>query len=89
MNTYQLTVAAPDGNIFQGEAVCLNLRGTEGNLAVMAGHVPFITAVVPGAVTIELPDDTVRAGHLDGGILTVSADGVTLLAGSFTFDDEA
>ena len=88
MNTFLLTVAAPDGNRFQGEAVCLNLRGTEGDLAVMAGHVPFITAVQPGTVTIELPDDTVRTGHLDGGILTVAADGVTLLAGSFTFDEE-
>ncbi|MBE6778290.1 MAG: hypothetical protein E7541_02780 [Ruminococcaceae bacterium] len=86
MSTYPLTIAAPDGNVFQGEAVCLNLRGTEGDLAVMAGHVPFITAVKAGAVTIELPDDTVRAGHLDGGILTVAAEGVTLLAGSFQFD---
>ena len=89
MKTFKLIVSTPQGNVLEKEITMLSVRGTEGSLAVMAGHVPFITAVAPGAVTIELPDDTVRAGHLDGGILTVAADGVTLLAGSFTFDDEA
>ena len=45
MNTFGLTISSPDGNIFQGEAVKLSVRGIEGDLAVMAGHIPFITAV--------------------------------------------
>lgn len=87
MNVYKLTVAAPDGNIFDGEATCLSLRGTEGELAVMAGHVPFITAVKPCTVSIELPDESIREGTVDGGLLTVAADSVTLLAGSFRWED--
>lgn len=87
MNVFKLTVAAPDGNAFEGEAACLSLRGTEGELAVMAGHVPFITAVKPGAVSIELPDESIREGTVDGGLLTVAPDGVTLLAGSFRWED--
>ena len=34
MNTFPLTVASPDGNLFHGEAVQLTLRGSEGDLAV-------------------------------------------------------
>ena len=88
MNTYNLTIATPDGNRFEGEVIGLFLRGAEGDLAVFAGHVPFITSVQAGACRIHLPDDEERAATLDGGLLTVSADAVTLLSGSFRWDDE-
>lgn len=85
MNTFKLTVSSPDGNRFEGEAVSLTLRGTEGELAVMAGHIPFVTTVKPCDCRIELPDGEEKIGHTDGGILTVSENGVTLLSGSFRF----
>lgn len=87
MNTFPLTVASPDGNLFHGEAVQLTLRGSEGDLAVLAGHIPFITAVKPGACRILLPDGTERTGKTDGGLLTVAADRVTLLSESFHWDE--
>ena len=45
MNTYKLVISTPDGSVFEDEAALLIVRGTEGELAVMAGHIPFITAV--------------------------------------------
>ena len=88
MNTFQLTIATPDGSRFSGEAVGLFVRGTEGDLAVLAGHTPFITAVKAGPCRIELPDDTDRTGQVDGGLLTVSGERVTLLSGSFRWEEE-
>jgi len=88
MNTYKLTIATPDGNRFQGEMYALFLRGAEGDLAVLAGHTPFITSVKAGACRVQLPDDTERSATLDGGLLTVGAEAVTLLSGSFKWDDE-
>ena len=90
MRSFPLTVSSPDGHIFQGEAVMLTLRGTEGNLAIMAGHVPFVTSVVACTCKIELADEEMsdRTAHTDGGLLTVSADGsVTLLSGSFRWTE--
>jgi len=84
MRTFLLNISSPDGNLFSGEAVMMTLRGIEGDLAVMAGHVPFITSVKPCDVNVLLPDGTERIGHSDGGLLTVAADGVTLL-GSFAW----
>lgn len=84
MNTFLLTVASPDGNAFQGEAVSLSVRGAAGDLMVMAGHIPFVTTVKAGRCTIELPDGERLDGKLDGGILTVGAENVTLLSGSFS-----
>ncbi len=83
MNTFHLIISSPDGNKFDGDAVMLSLRGTEGDLAVMAGHVPFVTAVKKGKCEITLPDETVMGATLDGGLLNVSKDLVTLLSSSF------
>ena len=64
MKTYPLTVSSPDGNLFKGPVAQLILRGSEGDLAVMAGHIPFMTAVQPGACRITLEDGTVFVGTL-------------------------
>ncbi len=88
MNTYKLTVATPDGNRFQGEVYALYLRGAEGDLAVLAGHTPFITSVKAGKCRVQLPDDSERSATLDGGLLTVGAETVTLLSGSFQWEEE-
>ena len=52
MKTFPLTISSPDGDLFRGEAEMLILRGTEGDLAVMAGHIPFVTAVVRGSCAV-------------------------------------
>lgn len=87
MNTFSLVISSPDGHIFSGEAVMLTVRGTEGELAILAGHVPFVTTVVACDCKVELPDDTDRIGHTEGGLLTVTDRGVTLLSGSFQWKD--
>lgn len=87
MKTFPLTIASPDGNLFDQSVTRLILRGTEGDLAVMAGHIPFITAVRPGDCRVELEDGSEKLGRLDGGLLTVAEDRVTLLSGSFAWQD--
>ena len=87
MRTFPLTVSTPDGNCFQGEAVFLSLRGAEGELAVMAGHAPFITSVLPCAVHLETEDGIHKYGQTDGGLLTVAPEGVTLLSGVFSWKE--
>ena len=87
MNTFKLTVASPDGNKFFGDVVKLDVRGVEGELAVMAGHVPFVTSIVNCPVTIELEDGSKKTATSDGGLLTVGKDEVTLLSGSFEFNE--
>ena len=79
MKSYPLSIVTPDGNAYSGQAVSLSVRGLEGDLAVMAGHVPFITSVKPCTLTLETGDGSIRTGRVGGGILTVSPDSVTLL----------
>lgn len=87
MNTFNLTVASPDGNKFSGECVKLDVRGTEGELAIMAGHIPFVTSVVRCKCTVWIDENTKKTAVTDGGLLTVGNESVTFLSGSFRFDE--
>ena len=89
MNTFLLTISTPDGDVFSGKAVMISLRGIEGELAVMAGHIPFVTSVKACDVKIELADEneSLRVGHTDGGLLTVTPQRTTLLTGHFEWVD--
>lgn len=87
MNTFKLTVASPDGNKFCGDIVKLDVRGTEGELAIMAGHIPFTTSVMKAPCAVWLDENTKKTASIDGGLLTVGTDSVTLLSGSFKFDE--
>ena len=86
MNTFKLTVSSPDGNIFQGDVVKLDVRGVEGELAVMAGHVPFVTYLVKAPCVITLEDGSRRSAISEGGLLTVGKNEATLLSGTFRFE---
>ena len=85
MKTFPLKISSPEGDVFAAEAVNLSVRGTEGELAVMAGHTPFVSAVRPAPCRITLEDGTVRTGNIGGGLLTVSKDKVLLLCGDFAW----
>lgn len=86
MNTYNLIISTPDGSVFDGKAEILVVRGTEGELAVMAGHVPFITAVKAGQCKVILSDDEQKTAQIGGGILTVQNNKTTLLCSDFKWN---
>ncbi|MBQ8163146.1 MAG: F0F1 ATP synthase subunit epsilon [Clostridia bacterium] len=85
MKEYKLTISTPDGSYFQGNVVALYVDGTEGQLAVLAGHTPFITVIKEGDVRIELENTTERTGTIQGGILTVDKNNVTVLSSTFSW----
>ena len=87
MNSFKLKISTPDGNVFEGEALKLDVRGLLGDLAVMAGHVPFMTALKPCDCRILLPDDSERIGSVDGGLLSVGTGEVTLLASTYKWKE--
>ena len=87
MSTFHLTVSSPDGNKFDGEVFKFDVRGGEGELAIMAGHIPFITSVIKAPCTVWLSEDKKKMAVSDGGLLTVDTDRVTFISGSFEFTD--
>lgn len=86
MKYYKLTVSTPEGNVFKGDVRRLIVRGVEGDLAVLAGHIPFATVVKEGKYSVEHEDGTIREGKIGGGLLNVSSEETTLLAGYIEWD---
>ena len=87
MKTFRLTVSSPDGNKFDGDIVKLDVRGVMGELAVMAGHIPFVTSIISAPIVLNFEDGDERHAHSEGGILTVGADRTILISGTFKFDE--
>ena len=83
MNTFLLNITSPEGKIFSEEIQMVTARGVEGDLAILAGHVPFVTTLKPCDCKIIMADGSEKIGTADGGILTVSTEQATLLSGSF------
>ena len=85
MKTFKLQIAAPDGLRYDGEAVQISVRGIEGDLAVLAGHIPFVTALAEGECRVYTGEggDSIRRARCSGGMLMVSKDSVRVLSSDF------
>ena len=86
MKAFALKISTPEGDVFSGDVLFVSVRGAEGDLAVMAGHIPFVSPIKPCDCKITLEDGTEKLGHTDGGILTVSAEKTVILTGSFAWN---
>ena len=84
MRKFALKVITPQGVVIDKEVAGLYLRGSEGDLAVFAGHVPFVTAVREGSCTIVYDDSTDDTEvSVGSGMLNVSGDSVTLMTSAW------
>ncbi len=86
--SFSLIISSPDGDLYRGEAEEIILRGTEGELAVLAGHVPFVTAVKKGRCVVVDGEGVRREGLIEAGLLTVDRDKTTVLTSAVHWNDE-
>ena len=87
MNHYLLVVSSPEGDLYRGHVKMLIVRGSEGDLAVLAGHIPFVTAIREGRCVIEDENGKRVEGTIGKGILTVRKDRVTVLTTKLKLDE--
>lgn len=83
MKQFKLIISTPQGNAFEKEIAMLSVRGTEGSLAIMANHIPFITTTKDGEIKIIDTDGNEIIASASSGLLTVTKESVTLLTGTF------
>ena len=86
MKSFKLIVSTPDGNVFDGDVFEIALRGTEGDFAIRADHIPFITATKSGKARITDPEGEDKHATVSDGILTVTKEKTTLLCMEFTLE---
>lgn len=70
---------SPERVLFSGDVDQVDLPGAEGDMGILAGHAPLVTALRPGIVTIY-SSSTREPVVVIGGFAEVSPAGLTVLA---------
>jgi F-type H+-transporting ATPase subunit epsilon len=78
-------LVAVEEKVWSGEAEMLVARTTEGELGILPGHTPLLGQLAePGQVRVKRAGGEQLTYDVDGGFLSVSGEGVTVLAESCT-----
>ena len=80
MATFNLTVVSAEQQIFSGNVKSVQATGIEGELGVLPGHAPLLTAIKPGIVKLTLENDSEEVIYVSGGFLEVQPTAVIVLA---------
>lgn len=80
MSVFNLTVVSAEQQIFSGEVKSIQASGIEGELGILAGHTPLLTAIKPGIVKITFADGKEEVIYVSGGFLEVQPNVVIVLA---------
>jgi F-type H+-transporting ATPase subunit epsilon len=74
-------LVAVEQKLWSGEAELVIAKTTEGELGVLPGHAPVLGQLAePGEVRIKGANGEQLTWEVSGGFLSVTADGVTVLA---------
>jgi F-type H+-transporting ATPase subunit epsilon len=87
MATFKLEVITPDKHFYNDEIEMVIVRGVEGDLAVMRGHIPFVTPLAIGKLRIK-KDGQYREAAISGGFISVQPDKTTIMTDSAEWPEE-
>jgi F-type H+-transporting ATPase subunit epsilon len=82
MADYLLKLVTPEDTVYTGRVTEIILRGSEGELGVLAHHIPLITAVRPCVLRLVTAEGDPLRFAVGGGFLEVGATETVVLADS-------
>ena len=88
MKTFPLTIGTPDGLLYSGEVERVMCRSITGDLAILADHCNFCTALGMGEAYIRLEDGTQKNAACIGGMITMMNGKCHLLATTWEWEED-
>ncbi len=88
MATFRLQVVSMDGLLYDGEVQRIKLRTIHGDLAILARHMNYVTAIGMGTATVVLEDGTERKAACIGGMLTMMNNLCRVIPTTWEWGDE-
>ena len=85
--TFTLQIISPTRIFFDEEVDMVEMRTTEGEIGVLAGHIPLTAIVEPGVVKIH-QEGKVREAALLDGFVEIRGNKVTVLAEACEWPEE-
>ena len=80
MSVLRVEVVAAEGIAWQGDALSVSARTTEGDIGVLPNHEPMLASLVPCAAEVLGTDGNREVVVLDGGFISVADNRVSLLS---------
>lgn len=77
-NTFRLTIAKVNEQLFSGDALSVTIPGTEGELTILANHEPLITKLKKGIITVQ-DGERKSTFSIEKGLLETSNGQTTIL----------
>lgn len=87
MATFPLRIGTPDGLLFEGDVERIKCRSITGDLAILAGHCNYVTALGMGEAYVQLEDGTRKKAACIGGMLSVMNGSCHLLATTWEWEE--
>ena len=78
--TLHVELVSPEQILYSGDADMVVCRTTDGEIAFLTGHAPFVGALGIAVVKIIEPGGDVQQAAVHGGFVEVSHDRVTILS---------
>ena len=88
MSSFALQIVTPGGQAFDGMAEKLFCRTIVGDVAILARHCDYLTAVGMGEARVTLEGGAVRRAACIGGMLAVAGGHVRLMANTFEWAED-
>lgn len=86
-NTFHLQIATPDGMIFDAQAENIVVRTVLGDIAILAGHADYFTAISVGQLKVKI-DGADKYAAVSGGFLRVTKDITRVVATTCEWAEE-
>ena len=77
---FKLRVISPDRIFYEGEAIMLELKTTEGEIGIYKNHVPMTYIIEPGVMRITESEESVKEAALHSGFIQILQEEITVLA---------
>ena len=75
----KLTISKIDKVLWEGEALSVTVPGTGGELTILTHHMPLITTLTAGKVTVRQEESKPQEFMIDSGFLEVGKDETVIL----------
>ncbi|WP_029068481.1 F0F1 ATP synthase subunit epsilon [Jonesia quinghaiensis] len=80
-------VVAADRKVWSGDATLVSAPAADGEIGILAGHSPMLSALTSGSVRVTDPRGNKRVFVVSGGFLSVDQDVVTIVVDNATDAD--
>lgn len=88
MKTFPLRIGTPDGLLFEGDVQSVCCRTITGDLAILADHINYCTALGMGAAHVVLEDGSRKDAACIGGMLTMMNGKCRVLATTWEWKED-